>query len=242
MTLVDQNSPSTITLKGSNFLANGHPFLTEVPSNITATPSPFLYSKSTEAAKMMNTVGCFVGFDANEPKDRHVIPLGKLRGIRFMSIFRFKVWWTTHWTGTNGHEMEHETQMMILDKNELIGRPYVLLLPIIEGSFRSSLQPGFDDHVDICVESGSTCVRESSFRSCLYIHAGDDPFRLVKDAIEVMSWHEFSYIHAHILLISFSLYFSSFFTILLYHKSIISYVSYLSTMSGGFSLNFYFYN
>ncbi|KAJ1378194.1 Glycosyl hydrolases 36 [Sesbania bispinosa] len=192
MGLVDGSLPLSIALKGSSFIANGHPFLTEVPDNIIATPSPFLYLKSMDAnanAIAKNTVGWFVGFDADEPKSRHVVPVGKLRDIRFMSIFRFKVWWTTHWVGSNGHELEHETQMLILDKNDSLGRPYVLLLPIIEGSFRASLQPGLDDYVDMCVESGSTRVCGSSFRSCLYIHAGDDPFRLVKEAMKVIRVH-----------------------------------------------------
>ncbi|KAJ1385063.1 Glycosyl hydrolases 36 [Sesbania bispinosa] len=190
MGLVDGSLPLSIALKGTSFVANGHPFLTEVPANIIATPSPFLYLKSMDAnAIAKNTVGCFVGFDADEPKSRHVVPVGKLRDIRFMSIFRFKVWWTTHWVGSNGHELEHETQMLILDKNDSLGRPYVLLLPIIEGSFRASLQPGLDDYVDMCVESGSTRVCGSSFRSCLYIHAGDDPYRLVKEAMKVIRVH-----------------------------------------------------
>lgn len=182
--LLPDNSPFSITLNGSNFLANGHPFLTEVPPNITATPSPSVYSKATDTV-----VGCFVGFHAEEVRSRHVVPLGKLRGIRFMSLFRFKVWWTTHWVGSNGHEVEHETQMILLDKNDSLGRPYVLLLPILQGSFRASLQPGLDDYVDLCVESGSTRVTASSFGSCLYLHVGDDPFRLVSEAAKVVRMH-----------------------------------------------------
>ena len=98
------------------------------------------------------------------------------------------MWWTTHWVGSNGREVEHETQMIILDKNDF-GRPYVLLLPIVEGSFRASLQPGLDDYVDVCVESESTRVRGSSFRSCLYMHAGDDPYCLVEEAMKVIRVH-----------------------------------------------------
>jgi raffinose synthase len=143
MGLVDGEQPLSITLEGKNFLANGHPVLTEVPTNIIATPSPFLSSNKTK-----NLVGCFVGFDAHEPKSHHVVPIGKLSGIRFMSIFRFKVWWTTHWIGNSGKDVEHETQIMILDRNDL-GRPYVLLLPLLEGPFRASLQPGVNDNVDM---------------------------------------------------------------------------------------------
>lgn len=179
MGLVDTNSPLTsITLEATNFLANGHPVLTEVPLNIIATPSP-----------NKNTVGCFVGFDADEPNSRHVVPLGKLSCIKFMSIFRFKVWWTTQWVGATGNDVQYETQIMILDKNDSSGRPYVLLLPLLEGPFRASLQPGTDSHVDMCVESGSTRVMGSTFRSVLYMHLGDDPYGLVKEAMEVVRLH-----------------------------------------------------
>ncbi|OVA19883.1 Glycosyl hydrolases 36 [Macleaya cordata] len=165
--------PSKITLEGSNFTVNGHSILTHVPSNITITPK---------------TNGCFLGFNSDESKSIHVVSLGELKNIRFMSIFRFKVWWTTHWVGTNGRDVEHETQLMILDKSDS-GRPYILLLPLIEGSFRGSLQPGHEDNLDLCMESGSTRVTSSSFRSSLYIHIGDDPFRLVKEAMKAVKNH-----------------------------------------------------
>lgn len=181
--LLDSQIPPSISLEGSNFLANGHPIFTQVPINIIATPSPF-----TSANKTKHTAGCFVGFDADESSDRHVVPIGKLNGIRFMSIFRFKAWWTTHWVGNSGKDMEHETHLMILDKNDL-GRPYVLLLPILEGPFRASLQPGTDNYVDMCVESGSSQIRGSSFRSCLYMRVGDDPYSLVKEAMKVVRVH-----------------------------------------------------
>ncbi|WCJ36114.1 Galactinol--sucrose galactosyltransferase [Euphorbia peplus] len=179
---LDTQETSSITLHASTFFANDHPILSHVPSNITSTPS--LYNSKN------HTLGCFVGFDTDQPKSRHVVPIGKLtRGIRFMSIFRFKVWWTTHWIGTSGKDIEHETQMMVLDKNDA-GRPYVLLLPLIEGPFRASLQPGtLEDYVDICVESGSSKVCESSFRSVLYIHVGDDPYTLVTEAMKVIRAH-----------------------------------------------------
>lgn len=165
-----------IALQGSDFVANGHRVLSDVPPNVVATPSP------------VTPDGCFVGFDADETKSRHEVSVGKLKGIRFMSIFRFKVWWTTHWVGDNGRDLENETQMVILDKSDS-GRPYVLLLPIVEGPFRSSLQPGEDDSVDLCVESGSTKVSGGSYRSSLYMHAGDDPYSLVKEAMRVVRVH-----------------------------------------------------
>ncbi|KAI3759414.1 hypothetical protein L6452_07215 [Arctium lappa] len=174
---------SSVSLEGTQLLANGHPFLTHVPLNITSTPAPFPSKDLTR-----NIIGSFVGFDADKPGSRHVAPIGKLRNIPFMSIFRFKVWWTTHWIGNNGKDMEYETQMMLLDKSDL-GRPYVLLLPLLEGPFGASLQPGNDDDVDVCMDSGSSLAVGSTFRSCVYIHVGMDPYQVVKDAIRVIKNH-----------------------------------------------------
>lgn len=179
--LNDMSSPFSID--GSNFIVDGHLFLSDVPDNIVATPSPYTSSDKSSAS-----VGSFVGFDVSEPDDRHVVSIGKLKNIRFMSIFRFKVWWTTHWTGRNGGDLESETQIVILEKSDA-GRPYVLLLPLIDGSFRTSIQPGADDFVDVCVESGSSKVVDMSFRSVLYLHAGDDPFALVKEAMKIVRTH-----------------------------------------------------
>ncbi|KAI3813139.1 hypothetical protein L1987_17855 [Smallanthus sonchifolius] len=168
------NSMPMVTLVGSNFMANGHAILSDVPSNITTCSTA--------------SNGCFVGFDALEANSRHVVPIGKLSGIRFMSIFRFKVWWTTHWVGSSGRDLEHETQMVMLENSDR-GRPYVLVLPILEGRFRASLQPGNDDFVDVCVESGSTKVTATSFRSVIYMQAGSDPYALVKKAMRVVKDH-----------------------------------------------------
>ncbi|KAL4568343.1 hypothetical protein LXL04_023953 [Taraxacum kok-saghyz] len=166
--------PPTVTLVGSNLMVNDHLILSDVPSNITSCNS--------------SSNGCFVGFDAPDSRSRHVVPIGKLSGIRFMSIFRFKVWWSTHWVGSNGRDLEHETQMVMLEKSDS-GRPYVLILPLLEGPFRASFQPGKDDFMDVCVESGSTKVCDTSFKSVIYIQADYDPYILVKKAMRVVQEH-----------------------------------------------------
>ncbi|KAL8545793.1 hypothetical protein ACS0TY_005788 [Phlomoides rotata] len=189
------NNSSLISLNESNFTINDHVFLSDVPPNIVATPSPYLVAGNNKAAvaaaPSATTPGCFVGFDAEEPSSHLVVPVGKLKNIKFMSIFRFKVWWTTHWVGSNGSDLERETQILILDKSDEPGnsRPYILLLPLIEGAFRASLQPGADDYIDVCVESGSTKITGSSFRASIYMHVGSDPFTLVKDAVKVARTH-----------------------------------------------------
>ncbi|KAF8096463.1 hypothetical protein N665_0308s0037 [Sinapis alba] len=184
---IDLTGKPLFRLEGSNLLANGHVVLTDVPVNVTVTSSPYLADKDGEPVNA--SAGSFIGFNLDgEPQSRHVASIGKLRDIRFMSIFRFKVWWTTHWVGSKGSDIENETQIIILE-NSGAGRPYVLLLPLLERSFRSSFQPGEDDDVAVCVESGSTQVTASEFRQVVYLHAGDDPFKLVKDAMKVIRVH-----------------------------------------------------
>ncbi|XP_065042822.1 galactinol--sucrose galactosyltransferase-like [Musa acuminata AAA Group] len=182
---------SAFALKGRNLTVCGHQFLLDVPPNIVLTPSSTTCEGKDQGQSQGagDESGCFVGFASDTPESRHVVPLGRLLGIRFMSIFRFKVWWTTQWVGNRGSDVEHETQILMLDHSRQSGRPYVLLLPLIEGAFRASLQPGEEEYVDLCVESGSTRVRSSEFRSSLYMHAGDDPFALVKDAVRVVRSH-----------------------------------------------------
>ncbi|KAE9612698.1 hypothetical protein Lal_00005964 [Lupinus albus] len=180
-------NPSPFTLVGSNLHVNQHVILSEVPQNIKITPCTFTTTTTS-------TTGCFLGFQAPEPESRHLASLGKLKNLNFMSIFRFKVWWTTHWVGSNGRDLETETQfLMIKNSNSSSGcgssRPYLLFLPIIEGQFRASLQGGIDDNIDVCVESGSSKVKGRSYESVVYMHAGEDPFVLVKDAMKVVRAH-----------------------------------------------------
>ncbi|WCJ21000.1 Raffinose synthase family protein [Euphorbia peplus] len=175
---------SVISLKQSEFYANDFPFLSDVPPNITLSPSLHHLSHPS-----LSSSGSFLGFHSLHSTHRHVVPIGKLLNIKFMSIFRFKVWWTTLWTGSNGRDLENETQILILEKSQDSKRPYVLLLPLLESSFRASLQPGANDNIDICVESGSTKVTADRFQSVLYVDAGDDPYALVKEAIKVIKVH-----------------------------------------------------
>ncbi|CAL0317287.1 unnamed protein product [Lupinus luteus] len=178
-------NPSPFTLVGSNLHVNQHVILSQVPQNIKITPCTFTTTTTS-------TTGCFLGFEALEPQSRHVASLGKLKNLNFMSIFRFKVWWTTHWVGSNGRDLETETQFLMIENSDSgygSSRPYVLIVPIIEGQFRASLQGGIDDNIDVCVESGSSKVKGRSYESIVYLHAGEDPFVLVNDAMTVVRAH-----------------------------------------------------
>jgi stachyose synthetase len=77
-----------------------------------------------------------------------------------------------------------ETQWVLLEVPELAGAGagYVFVLPLVQGSFRSVIFPGEDDGVVICAESGSAAVTATDFRRSVYVHAGDDPYRVMQEA------------------------------------------------------------
>lgn len=169
--------------------------LSDVPGHVTLTPFAAAFDPAATSHDLPRDLvtralasahrGAFLGFTAGEATDRAACRVGRLLGPRpFQSVFRFKTWWTTAWAGTRGRDLQMETQWVLLHVPEIGG--YVLLLPLVQGSFRSAIFPtgdgGDDDGVVICAESGSTAVKAADFRRIAYVHAGDDPFKLMQEA------------------------------------------------------------
>ncbi|KAF9611862.1 hypothetical protein IFM89_036506 [Coptis chinensis] len=71
---VKNSKPYLITLEKSDLMVNDNLILSEVPSNIVLSPSSY---ESIEQPLSIN--GCFLGFDSDDSKSRHVVPLGKLK-------------------------------------------------------------------------------------------------------------------------------------------------------------------
>ncbi|KAJ4727835.1 putative Stachyose synthase [Melia azedarach] len=80
-----------------------------------------------------------------------------------------------------------ETQWVLLDVPETSS--YVIIIPSIDGSFRSALHPGTDGHVMICAESGSTKVKAPSFDAIAYVHVSDNPYNIMKEAYTALRVH-----------------------------------------------------
>lgn len=82
------------------------------------------------------------------------------RDLRFLSCFRFKLWWMTHRVGTCGRDVPLETQFMLIeskdskDNQENSPTVYTVLLPLLEGQFRAVLQGNDKNEIEICLESG----------------------------------------------------------------------------------------
>lgn len=89
------------------------------------------------------------------------------RGLRFMCVFRFKLWWMTQRMGSCGQDIPFETQFLIVEgqngshfgEGSEMGAGqsalYVVFLPILEGDFRAVLQGNEHNEIEICLESGT---------------------------------------------------------------------------------------
>ncbi|PIN15568.1 Galactinol--raffinose galactosyltransferase [Handroanthus impetiginosus] len=106
---------------------------------------------------------------------------GKFRD--FVSIFRFKTWWSTEWVGNAGSDIQMETQWIMLDVPEV--ESYVVIIPIIEGKFRSALHTGSDGHMLICAESGSTHHMSYALlkEACTAVRVHLNTFKLIEEKL-----------------------------------------------------------
>lgn len=184
-----------VHLSRGKLSVKGVPILSDVPSNVTFTPFSSLCepSKSDAPPTLLQYVqsvshrGGFLGFAKDDPSDRLMNSLGRFSGRDFLSIFRFKTWWSTMWVGSSGSDLQMETQWVLLDVPEVDS--YAVILPIVEGSFRSALHPGSDGHVMICAESGCSQVRTSSFDAIAYVHVSRNPYTLMREAYSALRVH-----------------------------------------------------
>nr|BAF00996.1 putative raffinose synthase or seed imbibition protein [Arabidopsis thaliana] len=186
--------PNSFNLsEGSLCAKDSTPILFDVPQNVTFTPFSS-HSISTDAplpillrVQANAHKGGFLGFTKESPSDRLTNSLGRFEDREFLSLFRFKMWWSTAWIGKSGSDLQAETQWVMLKIPEIDS--YVAIIPTIEGAFRASLTPGEKGNVLICAESGSTKVKESSFKSIAYIHICDNPYNLMKEAFSALRVH-----------------------------------------------------
>ncbi|KAG5086953.1 hypothetical protein JHK82_054350 [Glycine max] len=175
------------------FTVRGVLLLSQVPNNVTFSSFSSICEPRDAPPSILQRViavshkGGFFGFSQVSPSDRLTNSLGSFSGRNFLSIFRFKTWWSTQWVGNSGSDLQMETQWVLIEIPEI--KSYVVIIPIIEKSFRSALHPGSDGHVMICAESGSTQVKASSFGAIAYVHVSENPYNVMKEAYSVLRVH-----------------------------------------------------
>ncbi|ERN17987.1 hypothetical protein AMTR_s00046p00128780, partial [Amborella trichopoda] len=172
-----------VKISDRNLSVKGRSILLDVPENV-------LLSSASASGP---AEGVFVGAFFNDSCSRQLVPLGTLREVRFLSCFRFKLWWMAQKMGTCGGDVPQETQFMLVetaqseDSNEPI---YAVFLPLLEGPFRASLQGNERDELALCIESGDPAVKTpSSLTHTLFVTAGSDPFATIADAFRAVKQH-----------------------------------------------------
>eukprot|EP00262_Sarcandra_glabra_P017167 TRINITY_DN579_c0_g1_i1.p1 TRINITY_DN579_c0_g1~~TRINITY_DN579_c0_g1_i1.p1 ORF type:complete len:847 (+),score=139.58 TRINITY_DN579_c0_g1_i1:541-3081(+) len=180
-------------LSDGKLSVSGVTLLSDVPDNVSLTGFSSICQTSDaplplfEKVQSISSRGGFLGYTKDEPSALSKNSLGKFNGRKFVSIFRFKTWWSTMWVGNSGSDLQVETQWVLIEVPEI--QSYVLILPSIEGKFRSALHPGADGHVMLWAESGSTKERTSSFDQIAYVHVSDNPYSLMQEAYSALRVH-----------------------------------------------------
>ncbi|XP_059662319.1 probable galactinol--sucrose galactosyltransferase 1 isoform X1 [Cornus florida] len=186
-----------ISVADGNLNALGNCILSDVHDNIFVTPA-------TEDGL---TNGAFVGVRSDQIGSRRVFPIGKLQGLRFMCVFRFKLWWMTQRMGTCGQDIPFETQFLIVEGQDgaHFGEEsedgveksalYTVFLPILEGDFRAVLQGNANNDLEICLESGDPAVEGFEGSHLVFVAAGSDPFEVITNAVKTVGRHLQTFSH-----------------------------------------------
>lgn len=180
-----------ISVINSDLVVLGHRVLRGVPENVVVTP----------ASGNSLIDGAFIGVSSDQTGSHRVFPLGKLEDLRFMCVFRFKLWWMTQRMGTHGKEIPFETQFLIVEANggsDLEGHQpasYVVFLPILEGDFRAVLQGNQSNELEICLESGDPTVDQFKGDHLVFVAAGSDPFDVITKAVKAVEDHLQTFSH-----------------------------------------------
>ncbi|KAL5697914.1 galactinol--sucrose galactosyltransferase [Ranunculus cassubicifolius] len=180
-----------VRISDGKLIVKGQTILSGVPDNVI----------TSSASSSGPSEGIFLGALFNENKSKHVVPLGTLSEVRFLSIFRFKLWWMAQRMGNQGKEIPLETQFLLFESNsedESKETIYTVLLPLIDGPFRSCLQGNSDtNELELKFESGDSETKASSFTHSLFVNCGSDPFSVITDSIAAAKKHLGSFRQRH---------------------------------------------
>lgn len=110
--------------------------------------------------------------------------------------------------GQLGKEIPTETQMLLLEATEesalcdgyssetaTANRFYILLLPVLDGPFRTSLQGAPSNELEFCIESGDASVQTTQVLEAVFVNSGENPFELIKNSIKILEKHKGTFRH-----------------------------------------------
>ncbi|OVA19713.1 Cyclic nucleotide-binding domain [Macleaya cordata] len=182
-----------ISVSDGKLMVLGNCILSDVHDNIDITPA--------SGDGLIN--GAFIGVRSDQHGSRRVFPVGKLEELRFMCVFRFKLWWMTQRMGSSGKDIPFETQFLIVEGHDGShfddgvekSAIYTVFLPILEGAFRAVLQGNSNNELEICLESGDPAVEGFEGSHLVFVAAGSDPFDVITNAVKAVERHLQTFSH-----------------------------------------------
>mmetsp|Transcript_36167 Transcript_36167/g.87483 ORF Transcript_36167/g.87483 Transcript_36167/m.87483 type:complete len:925 (+) Transcript_36167:62-2836(+) len=131
----------------------------------------------------------FLQVEHTIPQAHHKLSLGNLVSCnRMLTCSRLTRYWMGPAFGDHAKDVPVETQFMLMEMEE--NGPYALLLPLVDGGFRASLEPSKHnkDELEImCYSESGEAPASSSAMKALYVAVGDDPFELVQRGMQEVS-------------------------------------------------------
>ncbi|XP_058071356.1 probable galactinol--sucrose galactosyltransferase 1 isoform X2 [Magnolia sinica] len=103
--------------------------------------------------------------------------------------FRFKIWWMIPRYGKSSSDVPVKSQMLLLEAREdsslndktidsFDGNTFcILLMPVFNGDFQTSLQGDSTNKLQFCVE-GDPTMRSKQVLEVVFINLGNNPFEL----------------------------------------------------------------
>uniref|UniRef100_A0A0R0JIG4 galactinol--sucrose galactosyltransferase n=1 Tax=Glycine max TaxID=3847 RepID=A0A0R0JIG4_SOYBN len=163
------------TVKDRCLEVRGKVILTHVTGNIVVSP-------------VVGTESAFLGATSTVSSSRHVFDLG---------ILQVKIWWMIPPVGRSAKREESALEDEFSSDSEeptTENTCYILLLPVLDGQFRTTLQGTQSNELQLCIERDAY-VQASQSLEAAFVNSGDNPFELIRDSIKILEKHKGTFCH-----------------------------------------------
>ena len=143
----------------------------------------FRLAEGVTSVPAPDDAGFFLRFAAEKAESRHIFPVGELTGIpRYTALHRYEPFWMKAVAGTAAGTVPMETQFLLAETE---GGDCLLLVPLIDGAFRSALQGTGENGLELVAQTGDAATVGTELIG-LYVAAGPNPYTLIEDAAPVV--------------------------------------------------------
>lgn len=142
-----------------------------------------------QKTQLDNYSSLFLQVEHTKLNAQHQLSLGNLVSCnRVLACSRLTRYWMGPAFGHDAKDVPVETQFMLVEMEE--NGPYALLLPLVDGGFRASLEHSSHDENKLelmCYSETGEAPTSPSAMKALYVAVGDDPFELVQRGMQEVS-------------------------------------------------------